>query len=319
MDVVDAVEDLPDDAQAAHPSGQVDLRRVAGDDHARAEAQPGEEHLHLLGSGVLRLIEHHERIVQRAPAHVGERRDLDRAARHELRNDLRIHHLVDRVVQRSQIRVDLVGEGARQEPEPLSRLDRRSREDDAADLAALQGLHGLRHRQVGLARSRRSDAEHDRVQIDRVDIVALTDRLGADHLSARGEDRLAERRARTLARRAEHAVRRRHVGGLDRETVAGHLEQLVDEHARRAHRALLARERDLVAAHEHIDARVLLLDDAQQTILRAEQLHHRDAVGRDRDGGGGRIVSQRGSFPGGLRRAHGRARGTRSDRRPRRC
>ena len=61
---------------------QVDLRHVAGDDDLRAEAEPRQEHLHLLGRGVLRLVEDDEAVVQRAAAHERERRDLDRAALH---------------------------------------------------------------------------------------------------------------------------------------------------------------------------------------------------------------------------------------------
>ena len=125
-DVVDLVEHLGDEPQAAGAGRQVDLGDVAGDDHARAEAEPGEEHLHLLGRRVLRLVEHDERVVERAAAHVGERGDLDRAGRQQLGHELGIHHLVERVVQRAQVRVDLVGQRAGQEAEPLPRLDRRA-------------------------------------------------------------------------------------------------------------------------------------------------------------------------------------------------
>ena len=59
---------------------QVDLRDVAGDDDLRAEAEPRQEHLHLLRRGVLRLVEDDEAVVERPPAHEGERRDLDRPA-----------------------------------------------------------------------------------------------------------------------------------------------------------------------------------------------------------------------------------------------
>src|SRR3954451_13661648 len=66
VDVLDALEDLLDDPQSAlHTDREVDLRDVAGDDHLGAEAEPGEEHLHLLGRGVLRLVEHDESIVKR--------------------------------------------------------------------------------------------------------------------------------------------------------------------------------------------------------------------------------------------------------------
>ena len=91
-----------------------------------AESEAGEEHLHLLGRGVLGLVEHDERVVQRAPAHVGERGHLDGARREQLRHELGVHHLVERVVERPQVRVDLVGERAGQESEPLPRLDRRA-------------------------------------------------------------------------------------------------------------------------------------------------------------------------------------------------
>ena len=132
-------------------------------DHLRAEAEAGEEHLHLLGRRVLRLVEHDERVVQRAAAHVRERRDLDRRRGHELRDELRIHHLVEGVVERPQVRVDLVRERAGQVPEPLPRLDGGPGQDDAVDLLALQRLHGLRHREVRLAGAGRADAERDRV------------------------------------------------------------------------------------------------------------------------------------------------------------
>src|SRR5699024_11270485 len=60
--------------------GQVDLRHVAGDDHAGAEAYSRQEHLHLLARGVLRLVEDDEAVVQRAAAHIGQGRDFDVAA-----------------------------------------------------------------------------------------------------------------------------------------------------------------------------------------------------------------------------------------------
>ena len=65
LHVVDAVEDLLHDAQPALGAArQVDLGDVAGDDHLRAEAEPGEEHLHLLRRGVLRLVQDDERVIE---------------------------------------------------------------------------------------------------------------------------------------------------------------------------------------------------------------------------------------------------------------
>src|SRR5947209_5687545 len=65
MDVLNAVEDVLHHAQPADLAGrQVDLGDVAGHHHPRAEAQAGEEHLHLLGRGVLRLVQDDEGVIQ---------------------------------------------------------------------------------------------------------------------------------------------------------------------------------------------------------------------------------------------------------------
>ena len=158
---------------AAAPVGQVDLGDVAGDDDLRPEAEPGEEHLHLLGRRVLRLVEDDERVVERAAAHVRERRDLDRAALHEPRDALGLEHVVERVVERAQVRVDLGEHVAGQEPEPLPRLDRGPGEDDAVHFLRLERLHRERDREVALAGAGRADRERDRVVAHRVDVALL--------------------------------------------------------------------------------------------------------------------------------------------------
>ena len=174
------VQDVLDDAQAAvRAAGQVDLGDVAGDDHLRAEAEPGEEHLHLLGRGVLRLVEDDERVVEGAAAHVRQRRDLDGAGRSSAAGSTRGRSC------RAARRTAGAGTGrssrerAGQEPEPLPRLDRRPGQDDPVDLLGLQRLHGLGHREVGLAGAGRADAEDDGVLVDRVDVALLVQRLRA--------------------------------------------------------------------------------------------------------------------------------------------
>src|ERR1700744_950795 len=82
VDVWDALEGVLHHPQAADlPLGQVDLGHVTGDDHLGAETEPGQEHFHLLGRSVLSLVQDDERVVQGPAAHVGQRRDLDRARR----------------------------------------------------------------------------------------------------------------------------------------------------------------------------------------------------------------------------------------------
>ncbi len=77
-------------------------------------------------------------VVERAAAHVRQRRDLDRAGRHELGHELGVHHLV------AARRTAAAGTGrscrsaCRAGTRAAPRLHRRTGQDDAADLFALQ-------------------------------------------------------------------------------------------------------------------------------------------------------------------------------------
>ena len=77
-DVVDAGEHTAGVVEAGGAL-EILLGRVAGDHELRVEAEAREEHLHLLGRCVLRLVEDDEGVVHRAAAHEGQRRDLDDA------------------------------------------------------------------------------------------------------------------------------------------------------------------------------------------------------------------------------------------------
>src|SRR6478735_725836 len=89
---------------------QVDLRGIAGHDHAAVLAETGQEHLHLHRRGVLRLVQDDRGVGQRAAAHEGERRDLDLAGLERPLDDARVHEIVKRVVDRTEIRIDLLAE-----------------------------------------------------------------------------------------------------------------------------------------------------------------------------------------------------------------
>ena len=117
-------------------AGQVHLGHVAGDDDLRPRAHAGQEHLHLRRGRVLRLVQDDERVLEGPAAHVGQRHDLDHVG-----VDVALHlavaeHLLQRVVERPQVGVDLGLEVAGQEPELLAGLDRRAGEDDLAELPA---------------------------------------------------------------------------------------------------------------------------------------------------------------------------------------
>ena len=247
-DAVDRAEDVAHRDQARRLARrQVDLRDVAGDDDLRAEAEARQEHLHLLGARVLRLVEDDEGVVDRAATHVGQRRDLDRALLHVGGQPVGVEHVVERVVQRAQVRVDLREQVAGQEAEPLAGLDRGAREDDAADLALGQRRDGERHRQVGLAGAGRADPERDRVVADRVDVALLVDRLRRDLRAAMAPDDVVEDVADVLGlvERAEHRVDR---GRADLVPALDQLDELVDDRARLGDVRVVALERQLVPA-----------------------------------------------------------------------
>jgi len=73
------------------------------------------------------LVEDHERVVERATAHERQRRDLDHAALDVLGDLLRVEHVVQRVEQRTQVRVDLRHQVHQAGIPGARRLDRRPR------------------------------------------------------------------------------------------------------------------------------------------------------------------------------------------------
>src|SRR6266542_2233325 len=146
-DALDVAEDLARHHEPGSRVGEVDLRDISRHDRLRTVAEPGEEHLHLWRRGVLRLVEDDEGLVQRAPAHVRERRDLDLAALLRAGEALGWHEVVERVVERPQVRVDLLLKVAREEPKPLPRLDRRPGEDEPRDASLAERGDAHRDRQ----------------------------------------------------------------------------------------------------------------------------------------------------------------------------
>ena len=65
-----------------------------------------------------------------------------------------------RVVQRTQVGIDFFLQGSGQEAQALAGFDRRTRQHDAVHALRQQRRDAHRHREIGLAGSRRADAEH---------------------------------------------------------------------------------------------------------------------------------------------------------------
>ena len=144
LNIVDILENLYGvDKTAAPAVGQVYLGYIARDHHLRVEAETGQKHLHLLNRGVLRLVEDNEAVVKRASAHIGEGRDFYVAALELLLEAFSAEHIEQSVVERAQIRVNLLLQVAGQEAELLARFDCGAGEDYAVDLLCAKG--GDRH------------------------------------------------------------------------------------------------------------------------------------------------------------------------------
>ena len=173
-DAFDVLEHLGDMRQArTRPARQIDLGDVASDHGGRAKTDAREEHFHLFQRGVLRLVQNDKAVVQRAATHVRQRRDLDHLLLDQLGDLFKAEHLIQRVIQRAQIGVDFLGQIARQKAQLLASFYRRTYQQDAANLLALQGVYRAGDGQVGLAGARRADTEVDVVLLNGAHIILL--------------------------------------------------------------------------------------------------------------------------------------------------
>ncbi len=91
-----------------------------------------------------------------------------------------IEHVLQGVVQRAQVGIDLGLQVSGQEAQFFPGLHRRTGQDDALDRLGLQRLNGHGHGHVGLARPRRADAEGDVTASDLLQVQLLPRRLGLE-------------------------------------------------------------------------------------------------------------------------------------------
>ena len=331
LDPLDAQEDLLHHAQAASlPGREVDLRDVAVDHGPRPEPDAREEHVHLLRRRVLRLVQDDERVVQRPAPEVRDGRHLDRSSFHQARERVRVGHLVQRVVQRLHVRIDLLVEGARQEPEALAGLDSGAGEDDAVHLFVLQGLHAEGNSQVRLARAGRADHEGDDVAADGVGIALLAAGLGTDGTTPGRAQDLGGEDLRGALVGLDHVDGASDVDAVEHMALLEEQHELVDERADPSR--IRALDGDLVAADEGLGVEGRL-DEPEELITLPEEPHHEVVLGLDLDLSLGhgvliqrtrarcaeRGVVSREASPGACRRARARGDGAPSSgrRRPR--
>ena len=259
-------------AEPTAPARHVDLARVTVDHDAAAEPDAGEEHLHLLGRRVLGLVEDDEAVVQRAAAHEGERRDLHGLTLEELLGAFGLDHVVEGVVERPQVGVDLGHQVARQESQALARFHGGPGEDDALHLLGLQRLHGKGDRQPTLARAGGAEGEGDHVLPNGVDVALLTGGLRPDRAAlGPAKDLVGQHPARSL--RGAH-----HVDRASEHAVVERLALLEQEHEllhQLAHLVgVLARDRDLVASHDDLGTGERPLDLAEVLVVAPDEGCH---------------------------------------------
>ena len=122
-DLFKIAQNVLDMREAIGAPDKVALRGVSRNHERRIETQASQEHLHLLGRSVLRLIQDNESVVECTPTHIRQGGDLDNASLHQLRRTLGIHHIEQCIKERTHIRINLVFKRARQKAEVLAGFD----------------------------------------------------------------------------------------------------------------------------------------------------------------------------------------------------
>ena len=182
VDAFDAVEDVESFEQAGLLGiGKIGLGEVAGDDGFGVVAEAGDEHLHLLGGGVLGLVHDDEGVGRGTATHEGERRDFDDVGLEEFIDLDGVEEIVEGVVEGAKIGIDLLLERAGQETEAFSGFNGGADEDDAADFFGYEGGDGHGNGEVGLSGAGGAEAEGHIGLFDGLDVLALVGAAGLDH------------------------------------------------------------------------------------------------------------------------------------------
>lgn len=90
------------------------------------------------------------------------------------------NHIVERIVQRLQIGIELLLHVARQETQLLARFDGRTRQDDPLDVFFFQSPHRQGDGRIGLARTCGADGQQQVVAVVGLHQLELIDRAGPD-------------------------------------------------------------------------------------------------------------------------------------------
>ena len=218
--------------------------------------------------GVLRFVQDYDRIVQCPPAHKRQRNDFDNVIDHEAADLLIVHHVMEGVEQRAEVRVDLGLHVSGQEAELFARFHGRTNQNQAPRPSVLKHIHGDRHGEIGFSRPGRAGTEDKVVVLHRLDVSLLPGGFGVDDLPAYVHVQHVGRLAFGLGGSAD----RLHDGSGGYRLVPPERPLEFFDHGRRMRDALgRSGQLDLPAAREYLHAE-RLADHLQVPVRRAEQL-----------------------------------------------
>ena len=188
-DTLDCLQqvDAPDESRVAFPR-QVHLARIPGHYELGIGPHSGEEHFQLSEIGVLGLVEDHAGPVEGPSPHIGERGDLNRPVCNEFLKLLRRNHISEGIVERLEIRVQLVLHVSRQESQPFSGFHGRTCKYYPFDFPILQCPDSQCYGDVCLAGSRRTCGKNQVAVEICLDKFLLGLVPGPDRLSVRSVD-----------------------------------------------------------------------------------------------------------------------------------
>ena len=181
-DAFDPVEDVKGFEEAGlFRVGQISLGKVAGDDRLGVVAETGNEHLHLLGRGVLRFVHDDESVVESATSHEGERGDFDDIGLEHLVDLDGIDEVIESVIKGPEIRIDFFLERAWEEAKAFAGFDRGADKDNAVDFFRHEGADGHGYGKVSFPGPGRAEAEGHVRLFDRLDVFSLVGRARLHH------------------------------------------------------------------------------------------------------------------------------------------
>jgi len=200
-------------------------------------------------------------------------------------------HVLERVVEGAQVRIDLLLQVPGQEPERLARLHRRTRQHDPPHALPVQRVDRHRHGEVRLARPRRPDRDDDVALDHRGQVRLLPGRLRLDDLLRPPDPDLAvlQPAERVSLVGLQRPVVARHVVGVEPRPRLDQLDQVLHQHGGAIDRLRLALDPQLPAAHDEPGA-ARGLDPFQVLVVGPEEGQLIDATEGNRPAGGRRRV-----------------------------